>query len=151
MVNIAPTDSIREMFRQELLIGKETLDRRIVSLVNRQKVLTNEKTRQALIAAPHQKISQIKLKWQAAHRKGSVQGLKLLDTLETLKHASERNGRLIRQFATPSPSITVDDLLRILFDIVRQGMYREDWGELVAAEVVGVGGEKSTTTVEATV
>ena len=151
LVNIVPTDSVRAMFRQELLNGKEILDRRVVSLVARQKVLANEKTRRALIAASHQKISQVKLKWQAARYKGSAQGLKLLDTLEALKLSSERSERLIRQFAAPSLSIAVDDLLRILFDIVRQGMYREEWGELVAAEVVGVGGEKSTSTVEATV
>jgi hypothetical protein len=75
----------------------------------------------------------------------------LLSTLEGLKSATERNERLIRRFAKPSLTLPVHDLLLVIFGIVRNGMYREDWGDLVATEVVGVGEGKGATTVEATV
>jgi serine/threonine protein kinase len=151
MVKIDLSDSIQAMLEQELQDEKETLSHRIVSIVDRQKVLTNAKIRRALIGATHKKISQLKEKWQATHQKGSTQGLKLLSILETLKIASERNEQLIKLFAKPSLTLSVHELLLIMFDIVRKGMCREDWGDLVAAEVVGVNAGKGATTVESTV
>jgi len=147
IVKIDLTDSIRAMLGQELQDEKKAFNHRIVSIVDRQKVLTNEKIRRALIAATHQRITQLKEKWQVTHKKGSTQGIKLLSTLETLKIASERNEGLIKMFAKPSLTLSAHELLRIIFEIVRKGMYREDWGELVAAEVVGIDEGKGTTTV----
>ena len=147
IVKIDLADSIRAMLGQELQNEKKAFNHRIVSIVDRQKVLTNEKIRRALIAATHQRITLLKEKWQVTHQKGSTQGLKLLSTLETLKIASERNEELIRMFAKPSLTLPAHELLRIIFGIVRKGMYREDWGELVAAEVVGIDEGKGTTTV----
>ncbi len=151
MVKIDLTNSIQSMLGQEIRDEKETLDRRIVRIVKQQKVLNNDKIRRALIVAPRHKITQLKEKWVASEHKGSAQGFKLLSTLETLKKASERDARLIKRFSESSLTLPVNDLLLVMFEIVRKGMYREDWGDLVAAEVVGVSEEKGTTTVEETV
>ena len=151
MVKIDLTDTIQSMLSQELRDEKKTLDRNIVSIVKQQKVLNNDKIRRALIAAPRQKITQLKEKWLTAEHKGSGQGYNLLSTLEAIKKASERNARLIKRFSQPSLTLPVHDLLLVMFESVRKGMYREDWGDLVASEVVGVGEEKGATTVEETV
>jgi len=151
MVKIDLAESIQSMLGQEMRDEKKALNQRIVSIVKQQKVLNNDKIRRALIAAPRQKVSQLKEKWLTAKHKGSAQGFKLLSDLETLKNASERNERLIKRFSEPTLTLPAHDLLLVMFAIVRKGMYREDWGDLVASEVVGVGEEKGATTVEATV
>jgi serine/threonine protein kinase len=149
-VKIDLTGSIRKMLAEELRTDTEIINRRMIRMVKKQKVLTSDKIRRALITAPRQKISQLKEKWKVQN-KGSTQGLNLLSSLEKLKSATERNQRLIKRFATPSLTLPVHDLLLVIFGIVRNGMYREEWGELVASEVVGLSEGKGSTTVEETV
>ena len=148
-VKIDLTGNIRTMLAEELRADAEILNQRMIRIIKKQKVLGSEKIRQALIAAPRQKISQLKEKWKAQNR-GSTQGLKLLSSLERLKSAIERNQRLIKRFTTPSLNLPVHDLLLVIFGIVRNGMYREEWGDLVASEVVGLSEVKGSTTVEET-
>ena len=148
-VKIDLTANIRTMLAEELRADTEILNQRMIRMVKKQKVLASDKIRRALITASRQKISQLKEKWKAQNR-GSTQGLNLLSSLEKGKSATERNQRLIKRFATPSLNLPVHDLLLVIFGIVRNGMYRQEWGELVASEVVGLSEGKGTTTVEET-
>lgn len=139
-------DANRSMIRAELKTERQAIRDGIKGTVAAQNVFTNGKIRQGLIAAPRQKITRLKAKWLREHKKDDP-GLRFLDTLEALKVSAERNLRLSKAFDHPRLTPSADDLLFLMFGIVRQAMYRPDWGALVPTEVTGVRDGKGTTTV----
>jgi len=57
----------------------------------------------------------------------------------------------IKELAKPELTLNAYDLIELMFDIVLQAMYREDWGELSAAEGIELEDVNDATTIEATV
>ncbi len=77
--------------------------------------------------------------------------VKVLEDLEHLKLQSENLSRLIKELGKPELILNAHDLIELMFDIVLQAMYREDWGELSAAEGIEFEDVNDATTIEATV
>jgi hypothetical protein len=100
--------------------------------------------------ASRKKITQLKVKWNKAQPDGG-RGLRVLNDLEALKRATEKNMQLTTLLEDPLSTVSADELLYFMFEVVQKAMYRETWGELVPAEVVGVRKEQGATTVEATI
>lgn len=149
-VTVGLTDDVRALFLKELQMEKHCILRRIKETVAGQRIFKNEKTRRNLLIASRKKITQLKVKWNKAQPDGG-QGLRILNDLEALKRATEKNMQLTTLLEDPLSTVSADELLYFMFDVVQKAMYRETWGELVPAEVVGVRKEQGATTVEATI
>jgi predicted DNA-binding protein (UPF0251 family) len=149
-VTVGLTDDVRTLFLKELQMEKHCILRRIKEIVAGQRIFKNEKTRRNLLMASRKKITQLKVKWKKVQPDGG-QGLRILTDLEALKRASEKNMQLMTLLEDPLSTVSADELLYFMFEVVQKAMYRETWGELVPAEVVGVRKEQGATTVEATI
>jgi serine/threonine protein kinase len=149
-VTVGLTDDVRALFLKELQMEKHCILRRIKETVAGQRIFKNEKTRRNLLMASRKKITQLKVKWNKAQPDG-YQGLRILNDLEALKRATEKNMQLTALLEDPLSTVSADELLYFMFEVVQKAMYRETWGELVPAEVVGVRKEQGATTVEATI
>jgi hypothetical protein len=77
--------------------------------------------------------------------------VKVLEDLEHLKLQSENLSRLIKELAKSDLTMNAYDLIELMFDIVLQAMYREEWGELSVAEGIELEDVSEATTIEATV
>ncbi|MFZ0240197.1 MAG: hypothetical protein WAL90_01025 [Desulfobacterales bacterium] len=149
-VAVELTENIRVLLREELQREKRCIARCLQETVIGQKVFNNEKTRRNLAAASRKKITQVKARWQEAHPDGK-EGLRVLSDIETLKHAAEKNRQWITLIETTRATVAAYDLLFFMFGVVQKAMYRETWGDLVPAAVVGVPEAKGRTTIAATI
>ena len=149
-VTVGLTDGVRAVFLKELQMEKHCINRRIKETVAGQRVFMHEKTRRSLLIASRKKITQLKFKWNKAQPDGG-EGLKILNALEALKRATEKNIHLTTLLEDPLSTVSADELLYFMFEVVQKAMYRETWGDLIPTEVVGVREGQGATTVEATV
>jgi len=138
------------VFLKELQMEKNCIIKRIKETIAGQRVFLNDKTRRSLLIASRKKITQLKVKWRKAHP-GGGQALKTLNELEALKRAAEKNMLLTPLLEDPLPTLSAYELLHFMFEVVQKAMFRETWGDLVPAEVVGVREGQGATTVEATI
>jgi len=156
-VEVVLPDHGRDMLTKELLKGRAITVGKIKRYVNTQAVFKEEKICQGLISASRQKISKMKAKLTdgLGHPPkmtvGKAMAVKVLEDLEHLKLQSENLSRLIKELAKPELILNAHDLLELMFDIVLQAMYREEWGELSAAEGIELEEVSGATTIEATV
>ncbi|MEN8781969.1 MAG: hypothetical protein ABF292_12785, partial [Desulfobacterales bacterium] len=149
-VTVGLTDDVRALFLKELQMEKHCILRRIKETVAGQRVFMNEKTRRSLLIASRKKITQLKVKWNKAQPDGG-KGLKILNDLEALKRATENNMQLTTLLEDPLSTVSADELIYFMFEVVQKAMCRETWGDLIPTEVVGVREGQGTTTVEATI
>jgi hypothetical protein len=156
-VEVVLPDHGRDMLRKELLKGRAITVGRIKRYVNTQAVFKEEKICQGLISASRQKISKMKAKLTDGLGNppkmtvGKAMAVKVLEDLEHLKLQSENLSRVIKELAKPELILNAHDLMELMFDIVLQAMYREEWGELSAAEDIELEEVSEATTIEATV
>jgi serine/threonine protein kinase len=156
-VEVVVPDHGRDMLRKELLKGRAITVGRIKRYVNTQDVFKEEKICQGLICAPRQKVNKMKSKLTDGVSNpqkmtaAKAMAVKVLEDLEHLKLQSENLSRLIKELAKPELTLNAYDLIELMFDIVLQVMYREDWGELSAAEGIELEDVNDATTIEATV
>jgi serine/threonine protein kinase len=149
-IAVSLTDEVRVVFLKELQMEKRCIIRRIKETIAGQRAFANEKTRRSLLIASRKKITQLKIKWSAAHP-GGGQGLRTLTDLEALKRAAEINMQLTLLLEDPMSIVSTYELLHFMFEVVQKAMYRETWGHMVPTEVVGVREGQGATTVEATI
>jgi hypothetical protein len=149
-VAVCLTDDVRAVFIKELQMEKNCITRRMKETIAGQRVFMNDKTRRSLLMASRRKLAQLKVKWRKA-RPGGGQGLRILDELEALKHAAEKNMQLTPLFEDPLSTLSAYELLHFMFAVVQKAMYRETWGDLVPTKDVGVREGQGATTVEATI
>ena len=149
-VKVPISSAVSDMFRQELLNQKVNIANRIKRTAKNQNIFKDEKNIKGLIAAPRQKITQLKKKWKQQYKENKA-GIQLLEELEQLKSESEKQQQLFKLFNKSDLVLPAYELINFIFELVIQAMYHKEWGELLAAEVVGVGEGPKTTTVESTV
>jgi serine/threonine protein kinase len=156
-VEVDVPDQARDMLRKELLKGKQITAGRIKRYVNNQAAFKEEKLCQGLICASRQKISELKAKLTKdlgnpkKLSKEKTLAIKVLTDLEQLKLQSENLLRLIKELGKPNLIINAHELIELMFDIILQAMYLEEWGELSAAEGIQLEDVAGATTIEATV
>ncbi|UCH21136.1 MAG: hypothetical protein JSU83_21930 [Deltaproteobacteria bacterium] len=156
-VEIEVPDQARDMLRKELLKGKQITADRIKRYINNQAAFKEEKLCQGLICASRQKISELKAKLTKGlgnpkkFSKEKTLAIKVLADLEQLKLQSENLLRLIKELGKPNLIINAHELIELMFDIVLQAMYLEEWGELSEAEGIQLEDVAGATTIEATV
>jgi serine/threonine protein kinase len=150
MVKVAIPSAVSDMFRQELLKQKSDIANRIKRTAKNQNIFKDEKNIKGLIAAPRQKVTQLKKKWKQQYKENKA-GIQLLDELEQLKIEAEKQQQLVALFDKSARVLPAYELINFIFERVIQAMYHKEWGELLAAEVAGVAEGSETTTVESTV
>ena len=150
MVQVVVPDGAREMLRQEFVNEKLFVARNIKRFIAGQTAFKGEKLCNSLIGASREKITQLKSKWEGQPQE-KAEALKVLNGLEKMKVKVEKQNKRIKLFEQPSLILPADKLLRVLFDTVLDAMHRDEWGELMAAEVVGVKKDTESTTIESTV
>ena len=143
-------DNVKEIFRQALAREKKHLSSRIKHYVKTQNVLTGEKSRKGLLTASRKKIAQLKIDIERK-QSNDTPIFTVLRDLEEIKQKAENQVRIAKLFEKEILILSAYDLMDTMFDIVLHEMHRSAWGDLLAAEVVGVKGGGGTTTVDATV
>ncbi len=149
-VQVVVPDGAREMLRQEFANEKLLVARNIKRFVAGQSAFKGEKLCNTLIGTSREKISQLKSKWEDRPEEKN-EALRVLNGLEQMKMKVEKQMRRIKLFEPSSPILPADRLLPVLFDIVLDAMHRDDWGELMPAEITGVKKGSESTTIESTV
>jgi hypothetical protein len=149
-VLVVTPDDAKELFRQALAREKRHISDRMKHYIINQNVFKGDKGRKGLLAASRKKIT---LLMQDIKKKQSNASpiLTVLKGLEDIKQKAENQKRFARLFEKEILILSAHDLMGAMFDIVLHEMHRSDWGDLLAAEVVGVKGGGGTTTVDATV
>jgi serine/threonine protein kinase len=156
-VEVVLPEQGRDMLRKELLKCRSIIAARIKRYVNTQTVFKEEKICQGLICASREKISKMKTKLtdgisdSPKMTVGKATAVRVLDDLLQLKLQSENLSRLIKELGKPELILNAHDLIELIFDIVLQAMYRQEWGELSAAEGIELEEVNEATTIEATV
>ncbi len=121
------------MFKRELFKENEVLSETIRKQVASQTIFKNEKSRQSLIKSSHTAISRYKTNWEKgvnipeASATICEEVIRLLQNLEYLKHRLEEQIRIFRVLDQQSVTISVYKLLKLLFSIVLNCMYRQEW------------------------
>lgn len=149
-VQVVIPDSAKDMITQEVSKEKKITTSRIERYVAEQNVFKGEKSCYGLIRASRLKITQLKSKLEAQGKEKTA-GFKVLQNLEQIKLGTEKQLQLIKLFVKPNLILPAYVLLDHLFNIIQHAMHREEWGELLAAKVVGVKDSTDTTTLESTV
>jgi len=156
-IEILVPDHVSDMFRKELLRGKQINAARIKRYIDNQAAFKEKRLCQGLVCATRQKISQLKANLTDSQSnsenlpRGKALAIKVLEDLEQLKHQSENLARLIKELGKPNLTLTAYDLIALMFDLVLHAMYRKEWGQLSAAEGIKLEDVTEATTIEATV
>ncbi len=150
MVQVVVPDGAREMIRQEFVSQKLLIAQNIKRLLAGQSAFKGEKVCSSLVSASREKIAQLKSKMENQPRE-KAEALKVLNSLERMKSKIEKQMQRIKLFDQSSLILPADRLLLVLFDAVLYAMHRDQWGELMAAEVVGIKKGTESTTIESTV
>lgn len=149
-IEVAVPGAAGEMFQDELQQERKSIHRDICKFIAEQSVFRNSRTCKALVGSSRSKITQQKVRWKREHGTRN-RGFEVLSLLEAMKMEDEKVVEMRKLTSRPGLRMTAYDLLVFMFDLVFNAMYRKQWGELLPAEVVGVGDEKEPSTVESTV
>jgi hypothetical protein len=118
------------MFIREIEAGMKDISRRIKNLLGLNKEINQEK-RNFLIQCNSSQIKDLSKKWRKKKKNEEVESIiSLLKNLLPLRKNLERRARIKLFFAKDNVTISVYQLLRTMFNLVCNGMYRLEWGEL---------------------
>jgi len=118
------------MFIREIEADMKDISRRIKNLLGLNKEI-NQEERNFLIQCNSSQIKDSYKKWSKKKKNEEVESIiSLLKNLLPLRKNIERRARIKLFFAKENVTISVYQLLRTMFNLVCNGMYRPEWGEL---------------------
>lgn len=118
------------MFIREIEAGMKDISRRIKHLLGLNKEINQDK-RNYLIQCNASQIKDLYKKWRRKKKNKEVESIiSLLKNLLPLRQNLERRARIKLFFTKENVTISVYQLLRTMFNLVCNGMYRPEWGEL---------------------
>jgi serine/threonine protein kinase len=127
---------IKELFKHELSIEDDRINKIIWKQIDGQSIFKSRKSRKILSESSYQIIGQYKAKCESGlnipKSKSKIRKLtvKFLTDLEHLKLQSEQLAHTNEILDLPTATLSVYDLLELMFNIVLKAMYLEDWGDL---------------------
>jgi len=127
---------IKELFKHELSIEDDRINKIIWKQIDGQSIFKSRKSRKILSESSYQIIGQYKAKCESGlnipKSKSKIRKLtvKFLTDLEHLKLQSEQLAHTNEILNLPAATLSVYDLLELMFNIVLKAMYLEDWGDL---------------------
>jgi hypothetical protein len=118
------------MFIREIEAGMKDISLRIKNLLGLNKEI-NQEERNFSIQCNSSQIKNLYKKWSKKKKNEEVESIiSLLKNLLPLRKNLERRARIKLFFAKENVTISVYQLLRTMFNLVCNGMYRPEWGEL---------------------
>ncbi len=142
-VEIAVPKSAVNMLRKDILKEIEKIFQKIKRTVSSQKKIKGDKNHQYLLQSDYNQISQLKTKWEnktaapKATPEDRAEVIKLLQSLMKLKLQSEQQEVILELLKKHKPTITAHALMKLMFNIVLQSMYKDEWGPFSAADSKG--------------
>jgi serine/threonine protein kinase len=133
-VNLSPEASA--MIREDIEREHKNTQKQVRKYVDAQVIFHSDKNRQSLLKAPAMEVARLRERWERGENLPKMppgmrtQILRLLRDLERLKAQSQRQKQLIRMMEKETTRLSAYDLSKVLFDIVFNAMYREEWGAL---------------------
>ncbi len=128
--SIVLPEAICSMFIREIEAGMKDISHCIRNLLGSNKQINNKK-RNFLIQCNSSQIKDLLKKWGKKKKNEGVESIvSLLKNLLPLRKNLERRARIKLFFTDKNVTITVYQLLRTMFSLVCNGMYRKEWGEL---------------------
>jgi serine/threonine protein kinase len=134
---IKSTKNVTRAIKQDILYENNKLNKKIYEHVISQNYFSSVKHKKRLFESSVSKIQDFIKVWENPKNFPKVpqatkaEMLTFLKELHKLKSQSEKNGTLLDKLDGPNPRISVYDLLPLMFNTVRKGMYKEAWGALV--------------------
>ncbi len=134
---IKSTENVKKAIKQEILHDNNKLNKKIFEHVVSQDYFSSVKHKKRLFESSVSKIQDFIKVWENPNNFPKVpkamkaKMLVFLQELHQLKSQSEKNNALLSNFDGPKPFISVYELLPLMFNTVRKGMYKDAWGALV--------------------
>lgn len=128
--------SVKELFRHELSIENDRINKIIWKQIDSQNIFKSRKSRKILSESSYQIIGQYKAKCESGlsipKSKSNIRKLtvKFLADLEHLKLQSEQLASTFELLNQEITLLSAYDLLEMMFNVVLKAMYLEDWGDL---------------------
>ena len=138
-VNLSPKASA--MVREDIEREQKNTEEQVRKYVDAQVIFHSDKNRKSLLKAPVMEITRIRERWEKGENLPKMppgmrtQVLRLLRDLERLKAQSQRQKQIIRMMEKETTRLSAYDLSKVLFDIVFNAMYREEWGALDESDI----------------
>lgn len=133
-VNLSP--DVCAMIGEDIRREQRNTEKQVRKYVDAQVIFHSDKNRKNLLRAPAMEVGRLRERWEKGENLPKMppgmrtQVLRLLRDLERLKSQSQRQKQLLRLMEKETPRLSAYDLSRVLFDIVFNAMYREEWGPL---------------------
>ncbi len=153
---IETAKSVRKAIKQDLLYENNKLNKKIYEHVISQNYFSSTKHKKRLFESSVSKIEDFIKIWKnpanfpKVPQATKAKMLIFLKEVQKLKYQSEENTALLRKLDGRNPRISVYDLLPLMFNTVRKGMYKEAWGALVEGVRVAPNEDKNDQDYEAT-
>lgn len=138
-VNLSPAACA--MIGEDIRREQKNTEKQVEKYVDAQVIFSSDKNRSNLRHAPAMEVARLRERWEKGDNLPKMppgmrtQVLRLLRDLERLKSQLQRQKQLIRMMEKETPRLSAYDLSRVLFDIVFNVMYREEWGKLDESDV----------------
>jgi len=128
--------NVKLMLKREINIENERVNKIIWKQIDSQNIFKSRKSRKILIKASYKTIGQYKAKCESglniSNSKANLRKLTIefFQKLEYLKLQSEQLAHTVALLDQSPTTITVYDLLELMFNIVLKAMYLEEWGDM---------------------
>jgi len=135
-LQIRLSQEVKELFKHELSIENDRVNKIIWKQIDSQNIFKSRKSRKILSESSYQIIGQYKAKCECGlnipKSKSNIRKLtvKFLADLEHLKLQSEQLAHTFELLNQEITTLSVYDLLELMFNVVLKAMYLEDWGDL---------------------
>ncbi len=127
---------VKELFKHELRLENDRINKIIWKQIDSQNIFKSLKSRKILSESSYQIIGQYKAKCESGlnipKSKSNIRKMtvKFLADLEHLKLQSEQLAQTFELLDQRITTLSVYDLLELMFNVVLKAMYLEDWGDL---------------------
>lgn len=135
-VEVVIPEEVRLIFQHEVLESRADLAGLMRVHIRSQNIFKSEKSHQDLLKAPHKMIRQSRINWEKGVNVPQTQPairlriISFMQKLEEMKRLSEEKRRYKEILDNVQPHISVYDLLRLMFGVVLNTMYKAEWEEL---------------------
>jgi serine/threonine protein kinase len=134
-----PINAVK-MLRKAIFKEIENISQKIKHTVIYQKKFKGDKNHQYLLQSDYNQISQLKTKWEnktaapKATPEDRAEVIKFLQGLMKLKLQSEQQEVILELLKKSKPKISAHALMKLMFNIVLQSMYKDEWEPFWAAD-----------------
>ncbi|MDM8524091.1 hypothetical protein QUF80_12045 [Desulfococcaceae bacterium HSG8] len=126
----------QEMLLQAVVNEKNRITGGIRNFLSSQDIFAGKKNFIRMFRSPLKEIIRYKTKWEKGEDVPKTSPdtvkkiIKFLNKLEDMKARSEEYDRFVEILDQPVPKISAHELMTLMFGIVLNAMYREEWGKL---------------------